>query len=164
MNMLISELQMLASDWRSWIVVGLMAVVALHSLVYFAMCPYAHGRANITDEAVLHARANVFKPGIRFGAMMVTGIVLTITGLFMIAEGVKPTLALAAMVAGIVIVQTEPTRSAIRENTQSVIARRDEVEQVQIVAKERLRSTHIELVTKNMVLLCALIAGLLAFG
>ena len=39
MNMLISELQMLASDWRSWIAVGVMGALVLHSLKYYFMCP-----------------------------------------------------------------------------------------------------------------------------
>ena len=164
MNMLISELQMLASDWRSWIVVGVMGALVLHSLTYYFMCPYVHGRANITDEAVVEARERVFKPGARYGLMMVLGIVLTVTGLFMIADGVKPTLALAAMVAGIVIVQTEPTRTVIRENTQRVISLRDDETSKLEAAALRLRGSHVELVVKNLVLFAALIAGILAFG
>lgn len=164
MNMLISELQMLASDPRSWLVVAVMAALVVHSLVYFFMCPYAQGRANITDEAVLEARQSTFKPGARYGVMMIVGIILTITGLFMIAEGIKPTLALAAMVAGIVIVQTEPTRTIIRENTQRVISFRDDTGTKLEAAQIRLRGSHIELVVKNLVLLGALIAGMLAFA
>ena len=164
MNMLISELQMLASDWRSWIVVGLMTAVALHSVVYYLMCPYVNGRANITDDAVSAAKNRQFKPGVRFGMMMITGIAMTVIGLFMIAEGNNPTIALAAMVAGIVIIQTEPTRSMIRENTQSLVAHRDAQETKQVAVQMRLRGSHRELVTKNMVLLGALTAGLLAFS
>ena len=164
MNMLISELQMLATDWRSWFVVALMAAVALHSIVYYFVCPYVHGRASITDEAVRDAQARTFKPGMRFGAMMVLGIGLTLTGLFMIADGIKPTLALAAMVAGIVIVQTEPTRSTIRENTMRLIANRDAEPIRQEAAQLRLRGSHRELVGKNFFLLGALIVGMMAFS
>lgn len=164
MNMLISELQMLAGDWRSWVVVGLMLLVALHSIVYYYMCPYAHGRASITDDAVSDAQSRVYKPGLRFGIMMLLGIILTVAGLFMIADGVKPTLALAAMVMGIVIIQTEPTRSVIRENTQRLVANRDAESVRQEAAQLRLRGSHRELVAKNVVLLGALVTGLLAFG
>ena len=164
MNMLISELQMLASDWRSWIVVGLMAALALHSVVYYLMCPYVNGRANITDTAVSDAKGRSFKPGFRFGLMMLAGIAMTVAGLFMIAEGKSPTIALAAMVAGIVIIQTEPTRSMIRENTQSLIANRDAQGTKFEAVQMRLRGSHRELVAKNVVLLGALTAGLLAFS
>lgn len=164
MNMLISELQMLAGDWRSWIVVGLMGALVVQSVAVFFLCPYVNGKANITNEAVAEARESVFKPGARYGIMMVIGIVLTLTGLFMIAEGTRPTIALAAMVAGIVIVQTEPTRTIIRENTQRVISLRDALDTKREAAELRLRGSHIELVTKNFVLLAALIAGLLAFA
>ncbi|MEM9059733.1 MAG: hypothetical protein AAGD13_04655 [Pseudomonadota bacterium] len=164
MNMLISELQMLAGDWRSWIVVVLMALIAVHSAVYYVVCPYVHGRANISDAEVTEARGNPFKPGMRLGLMMVVGIVLTLTGLFMIADGVKPTLALAAMVVGIVIIQTEPTRSSIRESTQRVVALRDAEVVTREAAQSRLRGNHRELVTKNVVLLGALIAGMAVFG
>ena len=164
MNMLISELQMLASDWRSWIVVGLMAALALQSVIYYMMCPYVNGRAKITDEAVADAQTRSFKPGYRFGLMMLSGITMTVVGLFMIAEGTHPTIALAAMVAGIVIIQTEPTRSMIRENTFSLVANRDAEETKQQAAQLRLRGSHRELVTKNVVLLGGLTAGLLAFS
>ncbi|MEM7211039.1 MAG: hypothetical protein AAF479_03950 [Pseudomonadota bacterium] len=164
MNMLISELQMLASDWRSWIVVALMAFVATHSIVYYFMCPYAHGRASITDDAVQDAQSQNYRPGLRFGLMMIVGITLTLMGLFMIAEGIRPTLALVAMVGGIVIVQTEPTRSVIRENTIRLIANRDAEPIRQQASQMRLRGSHRELVTKNVILLTALVAGLLAFG
>lgn len=164
MNMLLSELQLLANDPRSWIVVAVMAALVVHSVVYYGMCPYAHGRAEITDDAVLEAREKAFKPGTRYGVMMVSGIILTVTGLFMIAEGIRPTLALAAMVAGIVIIQTEPTRTIIRENTHRVIAFRDDTGSKLEAAQLRLRGSHVELVVKNLVLLAALIAGILAFG
>ena len=164
MNMLISELQMLAGDWRSWLVVGLMGVLVAHSVVYYFVCPYVHGRATITDEAVAEARECAFTPGVRYGVMMLLGIILTVTGLFMIAEGIRPTIALTAMVIGIVILQTEPTRTIIRENTQRVISLRDDIDGKREAAELRLRGSHIELVTKNLVLLTALILGLLAFA
>ncbi|MGD1925307.1 MAG: hypothetical protein ACFB03_14130 [Paracoccaceae bacterium] len=164
MNMLISELQMLAGDWRSWIVVALMALIAVHSIVYFFMCPYVNGRATISDTAVSEARGTQFKHGIRLGIMMVAGIVLTLAGLFMIAEGVKPAFALAAMVAGMVITQTEPTRSMIRENTQRVVALRDAEPLVREAAQNRLRGTHRELVMTNVALLAALVVGIAVFG
>lgn len=164
MNMLISELQMLAGDWRTWIVVALMAAVALHSVVVFAICPYVHGKANITDEAVVEARNAPFNLGLRFGFMMVSGIAMTITGLFMIAEGVHPTLGLAIVVAGLVIIQTEPTRAMIRDNTHRLVANRDAEPMTFAAVQSRLRGSHRELVTANLIMLTALVAGILAFS
>ena len=61
MNMLISELQMLASDWRSWIVVALMGALVLQSVVVFFLCPYVHGKATITVKGIGFSRSPFLK-------------------------------------------------------------------------------------------------------
>ena len=162
MNMLIAELQGLSADWRSWAVVALMAIVAGISVVHMVLCPYVRGNRQIPDDEVEAAKNTVFTPGARFGVMMVLGAGLTLTGLFMIANGVKPLLALAAVVVGVVIIQTEPTRLQIRENTQRVIALRDAAAETLAGARDRLKASHFQLAATNVALVLALSAGLLA--
>lgn len=163
MNMLINELQSLSADWRSWIVVGCMAVLALASVAARLGCPHVRGVYDPTDEEVKAAQSAKFSAGWRFGVMIVAGIALTLAGLFMIAGGIRPALALGALVLGILIIQTEPARLQIRENQRQVIGSRDAGAAVLAGARARLRTSHQSLVLVNVVLLVALVAGLVAF-
>ena len=163
MNMLIEELQGLAADPRSWAIVALMALVAGISIARLWYCPYIAGTYQATDEEVGRASSKGFKVGPRFGLAMIGGAALTLTGLLMIASGIKPTIALGLMVVGIVIIQTEPYRLQIREQKRVVVASRDAPEAVLEGARTRLRDNQRALATTNVVLLAGLIAGLLAF-
>ena len=161
--MLIEELQGLSADWRSWIVVGCMAALAAFSVIARFSCPYVRGLNTPTDEQVAEAKEHRFSAGWRFGLMMVAGIALTLVGLFMIAGGIRPALALGLMVLGIVIIQTEPARLLIRDNERVVVASRDAGAAVLDVARARLRNSHQSLVLMNVGLLAALTVGLIAF-
>lgn len=163
MNMLIEELQNLAADPRSWAIVGLMAVIAAISVARLWFCPYIAGTYQPSDEEVREARATGTQIGARFGLMMLVGAALTLTGLFMIAGGIKPTIALGLMVVGIVVSQTEPYRLQIREQQRVVVASRDAPDAVIVGARDRLRGNQRSLALTNLVLLAGLIAGLMAF-
>lgn len=163
MKMLIEELQGLAADPRSWVIVALMAVIAAISLFRLWRCPHITGAYRPTDEEVDAARQESDRIGPRFGLMMVLGAALTLTGLFMIAGGVRPTIALGLMVVGIVVMQTEPYRLLIRQQTQAVVASRDASEPVLAGIRDRLRGNQRALALTNLVLLAGLVAGLMAF-
>ena len=163
MNMLIEELQGLAADPRSWVIVALMGLVAAASLFRLLRCPHVNGTYRPNDQEVDTARQSGTQIGPRFGLMMLVGAGLTVAGLFMIAGGIRPTLALGLMVVGIVVIQTEPYRLQIREQMRAVIASRDAPAAVLDGARDRLRGNQRALVMTNMVLLVGLIAGLLAF-
>ncbi len=163
MNMLIEELQSLASDWRSWVVVGVMAVMAMVSVFQTFKCPWLHGNINPSKEEISDAKIMRKTVSPRFAVVMMAGFVLTLTGLLMIASGVKPTLALAAMVVGLVIIQTEPARLRIREARRLVLAATDEPQDAQIGARVRLRSNYRELAALNVGVLVCLVGGMLAF-
>ena len=99
----------------------------------------------------------------RFGLMMMAGAGLTVSGLFMIANGIKPAIGLGAVVLGILLIQTEPLRLQIREGQRMVVACRDSGAAALESARDRLRTGHLSLAATNMVLLVGLVAGLAAF-
>ena len=163
MNMLIEELQMLSANPWSWVVVGLMALFTAYSITLLFACPYSHNRAEISDADVVAAKDHSFKPGGRFILLMLGGVALTLAGLFMIAKGISPALALAALVIGIVLIQTEPAQLMIRECKNTVVACRDLGDEQRIAAQDRLRASHRSLAITNLVLLMGVTAGLVAF-
>ena len=163
MNMLIEELQSLANDPRSWIVVILMGLLALVSVFQATRCPLLSDKSEFSDDDVTQAKIVRKNIGPRFALFMMAGFGLTLLGLFMITYGVKPTIALAAMVVGIVIIQTEPAKLRIREARRQVIASRDAPQDVRSGAISRLRASYTGLAGLNTALLVCLIGGLLAF-
>lgn len=163
MKMLVEELQLLAADPWSWVVVGLLAVIAAHSAVMLIACPYVRNRATITDAEVDEAKSAGTAPGGRFLALMVGGITLTLAGLFMIAEGAAPKIALAALVAGIFLIQTEPVRLSIRQSKTRLISHRDADPGIVEGDRDRLKGGHWNLAGINLALVLALCAALLAF-
>ena len=162
MNMLISELQGLSANPLAWVVVVILSGFALYSVIQIMKCPYTHDAGRISDDAVRAARGSEFSPGMRFGMMMAMGAVLTLLGLFMIANGIKPALALASMVCGIVIILTEPTRLQIREHRRVVAANRDSANAL-VEAQDRLNSSYTQMAATNILLMLGVTGALLAF-
>lgn len=163
MNMLIDELAMLGGNPWSWAVVGVIAIFALYSASLMLLCPYVHGRAEVSPADIQAARVDGFRAGPRFLVAMLGGVALTLTGLFMISQGIQPALALGALVAGVFIIQTEPRRLEIREFKSRVIAHWDAPVELAASQRDRLKAGHRTLTLTNFTLLAAMIAGLLAF-
>ena len=163
MNMLIEELQTLAADWRSWLVVGIMAILAVISLVQALRCPMLMGTHEPDPGEVADAKIVQKNVGMRFGIMMLAGFALTLLGLMMITYGVSPTLALGALVVGIVIIQTEPARMKIREARRSVLASIDGPADTNVAARGRLRGSYREMAVVNLGILICLTGAMLTF-
>lgn len=162
MNMLIYELQALSANPLAWVVVGVLAAITMVSVVQILRCPYVNDARQIPDTAVETARAGDFRPGLRFGLMMLAGAALTLMGLFMIANGIRPAFALAAMVVGIAMILTEPTRLQIREQRRLVAAWRDAPGGL-AAAQDRLNSSYTQLAGTNIALMLGVAGALLAF-
>lgn len=163
MNMLIDELNMLSDDPKSWLVVLLLAGFAVHAIVGVLMCPYAHGKRAFSDEEVAEARTHKFRPGLRFPVMMMLGVALALAGLFMIASGTRPTMALAMLVAGILLLQTEPGRLQLREQKFAVVAASGGPEAQLTSARARLRGSHRALALTQATIVVGVVGILLAF-
>ena len=163
MNMLVEELQLLGSDWKAWVVVGVLAVFAAHSIISMFMCPHVLGKAAYSEDEIRQAREHRFHAGWRFALMMMGGVGLTLAGLFMIASGIKPALALALLVTGIVLTQTEPRRLVLREQQYAVAAAQGHSESTVLAARDRLKSNHRSLAFTNIGMLAAVTTALLAF-
>lgn len=163
MNDLVDQLGIVADNPWSWLVVAVMAAFAAHSIVIVMICPFAHGTAEISDEALEKARAAPFTPGARYVLTMLAGIALALAGLAMIASGFSPFVALSALVAGLILTQTEPVRLMIREHRLRVVANRDAPDEVKTGTRDRLLAGHRTLAATNVAILIALTAGLLAF-
>jgi hypothetical protein len=164
------ELQTILSSFRdlcnmpiAWAILGVVGARALWSLIVFFRCPFLRD----TDAMdPLEARAqseSLYLKSPRFLATMVSGLALSIGGLYALrAPDVGP-LALAAIVFGVFLLIVEPSRLAIEENTRRVAASRLEGEDAHSFAVERLRASHIERVATEILMAVVLISVMLVY-
>lgn len=161
--MLLEELQQLAANPLSWSIVFVLAGLSAYALMLLTRCPYVMNTAIVSETEVSLAQNAPMRPGTRFVVWMLAGIALTIAGLYMINFGIQPTLALGALVAGVVMIQTVPSYYHIRENRHRVVAGMNAPDDLRAGMRDRLRSSYRELATTNIVLLLAVTGALLVF-
>lgn len=123
MNDFIQIIETIGADPRAWLVLGLFALRAVYSIVIYFRCPLCWSAKLVADPEEAQRRINSKSGGsMRFFLLMVTGIVLAVVGLFMLADGVKPTIALFLMVLGAFLFMTEPIRLRINDARLRVIS------------------------------------------
>lgn len=163
MNMLLDTLDQVGAHPATWGVIAALGLFASVSLYGWLVCPYSARRATISREAAREALSKPFIVGPRYVIAMIAGIAAMLTGLWMIAQAINPPLAFALVVAGLFVVQTEPARLRLREAVNRTIAAELAGAEAQLSAQERLRYSHLWLVSLHFLLLVAVTAGVLAF-
>jgi len=163
MNMLIETLHQVGTNPYSWVVVALIAAVALFSLYHWLRCPYLNHRREITRTDLAAESDRPFVAGPRFVIVMLAGIGAIFTGLGMILHHLYPPLALLLIVVGVLAVQIEPALLRIRGAVTRLIGAQLEGPEAVASAEERLRYAHIGVVSTSFVILFAAVLGLLAF-
>ncbi|MEM6906109.1 MAG: hypothetical protein AAF568_09465 [Pseudomonadota bacterium] len=163
MNMLLDTLAQLHTQPLTWIAVGLLAILSLFAFGDWLLCPVLHHKKDISVD---EAKAAGYRPvvaGPRFFFVMVGGIGLTIAGLYMIQAPVRPDIGFVMILAGLVIMQTEPIRQQLRIQIARVIAASAQGEDAYEAATDGLRAGYIWLVAVHFLILAGVVAGLLAF-
>lgn len=163
MNMLIATLGDLTSSYIAWLGVGFLALMAVHAYYQWLRCPYLCQKHDITPE---QARAAIERPisaGPRFLIAMTAGIAAAIAGLFMLQRAIEPGIAFMLIVAGLVVMQTEPIRLQLRDSVARLVAANNGPEETRFAAMESLKTSHLWLVTVHFIMLFAVIAALLVF-
>lgn len=147
MSNVLASLEALCADPRAWAIVALAAGKALYSLVCFLRCPVLNARSVIDAQAAREATnaRHVHNP--RFLALMLTGIVLSLAGLYLLPSPALGPAALAAMALGAFLMLVGPSRLTIDDTTLRVVAARAEGGEALAFAMDRLRSAHVERLT-----------------
>lgn len=161
MNMLVTTLQNLGDSPLAWGAVGVLALLALVSLWRYRTCEQlCHDPSGDRGEARAYLGRSVAE-GRRYFLLMTLGVAAMIAGLALIAADLRPVAGFFVLVAGALVVQTEPLRQHIRTATARVVAAADTDQRE--VAQETLRDSHRSLVTAHFLLAAALALLLLAF-
>lgn len=164
MNMLVMTLQSLGESALAWGAVGLLALAAMVSILSYARCERRCAEGSLRDgRAAREYLDQRVAAGPRYLALMLSGIAAMVAGLAMIAGDMRPDLGFFILVAGIVVVQTEPLRQRIRiADARVAAAPADDADQ-RGLARDNLRDSHRALVVTNVALTVLVALGLLAF-
>lgn len=162
MEMIFDNVAALSLDWRAWVVAALVSLKALASIVLYALCPVTNGRAEITAEMTAEAKAFRIQPPLSYLILMLAGIALAVGGLYMMNDSQYGPLALGAMVIGVFLFITEPTRLFVNSAKQGVYAAAGDPE-ASVLARDRLRGAHLERALYEIAIAAAVLALMLLF-
>ncbi|MEM7505153.1 MAG: hypothetical protein AAF415_00295 [Pseudomonadota bacterium] len=163
MNMLMDTLGELSSSYIAWLGVGFLALMAAHSYYHWLSCPYLCQKHDISVDEAREAIDRPISAGPRFLLSMTLGIAATIAGLFLLHRAIEPGVAFMLIVAGLVVMQTEPIRLQLRDSVARLVAASTGPEETQAAALDSLRTSHLWLVSVHFIMLFAVIAALLVF-
>ncbi|MEM7176668.1 MAG: hypothetical protein AAF503_03090 [Pseudomonadota bacterium] len=163
MNNLLTTLEGLSGLWATWAAIALLAGLGIWALMNRIMCPLAKGACNASVEDARAALSKRIFAGPRFLLTMLLAITATIVGLKLIYVGSQPGVAVFLIIAGLVVMQTEPIRLSIKEAQNRVVASSVEGVDSQAAAVEYLRGRHHWLVGVHFIILAGVVAAVMAF-
>ncbi|MEM7239510.1 MAG: hypothetical protein AAF501_17020 [Pseudomonadota bacterium] len=163
MNMLIDTLSSLSGEWSTWLGIVLLAVLGIVSISHWWLCPYVSGTAKISLEEAQQALSKKVFAGPRFLIGMVIGVGVSVTGLSLLYHNLEPAWGFFLVIAGVVIMQTEPIRLQIRETQNRVVAASAIGEDARLAAIDRLRASHQWLIGIHFLILIGVVAAIFIF-
>lgn len=144
LEMVLASLQDLCDMPIAWAIFAAVALRALWSVVEFFSCPVIRGVSKLDPQV---ARDKLNAPVLhspRFLVAMLTGIALSVGGLYALRLPDAGPLALAAIVFGVFILIVEPSRLTVDETTMRVSAAKLDSAEAYHFALDRLRAAHVE--------------------
>ena len=164
MNMLLDTLGTLSDSAYTWVGIALLAGDgrSIPSILGIAAPIFAKTKDVSPEEAQEAVQKPVFA-GARFLLTMVAGVAATISGLLMLYHAFEPGIGFMLIVAGVVVMQTEPIRLQIRDTVSRLVVATSHGDAAVAAATESLRMSHIWLVIVHLLILFAVTAAVLAF-
>lgn len=144
METLLDNVAALSTDPKAWVVAALVVLKALHSIWLFLRCPVMCGSIEMTEEMISAGKAYRIEPRPSYVAIMVAGVALAIGGLYMLNDTEYGPLALVALVIGMFMFMTEPSRLFVHVAKMGVFATAAGDPETNALARDRLRSAHLE--------------------
>lgn len=144
LEMVVASLRDLCDMPIAWAIFAAVAFRALWSVFEFFTCPVMHGVSKLDPQA---ARDKLNAPVLhspRFLTAMLTGIVLSVGGLYALRMPDAGPMALAAIVFGVFVMIVEPSRLSVDEITMRVSASKLDSAEAYHFALDRLRAAHLE--------------------
>ena len=162
MDLVLGNFDRLCEAPAIWAILGLMALRAALSVVWYLKCPVVGQTERMDPMADRQAVDAPFVHSPRFLATMLIGITLSIGGLYaMQLTDVGPA-AMAAIMIGVFLLIVEPSRLSVEENTRRVSASRLDGDDAYSLAHERLRGAHVERIALEVGMVLLMLALVVA--
>lgn len=162
METILANVATLSEDPKAWVIAGLVVLKALHSFFLRFRCPVMRGTIEVTETMVADAKAYKFRPPPSFLFIMLGGVALAVIGLYLLNDTQFGPLALIALVVGVFMFITEPTRLFVNASKMEVFATTASQDDANALARDRLRSAHMERALYEAIIAAAVV-GMLWF-
>lgn len=162
MEMLLDNLSGLGANPFAWAVAALAGMRALFTIYTSMTCRIKNGEYPVSREEAVEAANTVFEPPRSFLFLVSFGIALAIGGLYMMQDSEFGGLALGAIVIGVFIFMTEPTRLQVIGAQTGVFASTLAGEEQVKLAREQLKYAYRERAIYETVIALAVV-GVLYF-
>lgn len=110
MEMLLDNLSGLGANPFAWTVAALAGMRALFTIYTSMTCKVKSGEYQVSREEAIEAMNTVFQPPRSSLILVMLGIVLAIGGLYTLQDATYGPIGLGAIVVGVFLFMTEPTR------------------------------------------------------
>ena len=163
METLLGNVAALSADPKAWVVAALVVLKALTSIYMSMRCPVMRGVYDVTDELIAQGKAYKIAPPPSYLIIMLGGMALAIGGLYMLNDTQYGPLALGALVVGIFMFLTEPSRLFVNGTKQAVFATTGAEGDANALARDRLKAAHMERAMYETIIAAAVVALLVFF-
>ena len=163
METMLANVAALSADPKAWAIAALVVLKAAHSIFLSFRCPVMRGTLNVTEQMISEAKNYKFKPPASYLFMMLGGVALAIIGLYMLNDTQYGPLALIALVVGIFMFMTEPSRLFVNGTKTEVFATTGAEGDANELARDRLRGAHIERAIYEAIIAIAVVGTLYFF-
>lgn len=158
MEMMLTNVAALSSDPKAWVVAAVVAIKALVSIYLSRRCPVMRGEIDVSDEMIEEGKAYKVSPPPSFLIIMLVGIALAVVGLYMLPHPIYGPLALGALVVGMFMFMTEPTRLFVNASKMEVFASTGAPGDANALARDRLRAAHTERAVYEVIIAAAVVS------
>ena len=110
MEMLLDNMSGLGTNPFAWTIAGLAAMRALFTIYTSMTCKVKSGEYQVSRQEAVDAANTVFQPPRASLIIVVLGILLAIGGLYTLQDATYGPIGLGAIVVGVFLFMTEPTR------------------------------------------------------
>jgi hypothetical protein len=156
MEQVLSSFRDLCDHPFAWLLLAAALLKALGSTFVYFRCPVMRAGDLPPPEQARRMVEGRFLHSPRFLLTMSLGLGLAVGGLYGLSHPDYGTLALAAIVVGVFIMVVEPSQLSIEENMLRVVAAQTRDQEMQSLAMDRLRGSHLERIGLEWVLALAL--------
>lgn len=163
MEMLVTSLAELGSDWRAWVLAALVSAKAFVSIWFYLRCPIQCGKFEVPRELAEESSRYQFNPPWSFLLLMSAGVTMATVGLYTLDDPRFGHVALAVLIIGVFLFMTEPSRLRVHSARIGAFAATLKGAEAAAVARDDLRQAQKQRAAFEASIAAGLVMALIVF-